>query len=197
MTAAAWTREGWVVSPQFPHLGGVPDFCALAEPQFVYFVPQTQGMGVVATSGSGGYYYTTLCKGYVVDIKMATYSNTDPVEGVPTNPAGALIIATEPYDLPSSQDFGGMIPVVDEDCGRLKWWARYYLKRHNEDHFTQVGDFKATPNWDSNVCHVNPDGGHTAVVSEAGWDTYRVAVAVVLRTSAQEVAVKFVPAPPL
>jgi hypothetical protein len=185
------------VSPLFPHLVPLPDFCASVEPNFTYYVPQTQGMGVVATSGSGGYYYTGLCKAYVADIKMATYSNTDPVDGVPTNPNGDLIIATQLYDLPSSQEFGGMLPIVEEDCGRLKWAARYYLRRHNEDHFTKIADFHATTHWDGYVCQVGVDQGFTAVVSQSGWDTYRVAVAVVLRTSAQEVAVRFNAAPPL
>lgn len=173
------------------------DYCASAEPQAAYPVPATQSPGLIATSGSGGYYYTTLCRGFVVDIKMATYSNTNPVNGVPTNPTGALLISAAPYDLPSSQAFGGSVPIVEEDCGRLKWWARYYLKRHDEDHFTKLTDFKTTTNWQSNSCHlVAPLGSITANVSEAGWDTYRVAARAILRSSAQEVAVLFTQPPP-
>jgi hypothetical protein len=180
------------VTIQLPHF----DLCAIAPSAFTYWVPQTQGAGMVATSGSGGYYYTSLCKAFVVDIKMATYSATDPVDGLPTNPSGELIIATEPYDLPSSQAFGGTTPIVGEDCGRLKYSARYYRRLDNEDHLTHLADFKATTNWDSPVCDVTVDGGVHAYASQDGWDTYRVAVAVVLRSSAQEVAVTFIEAPP-
>jgi hypothetical protein len=189
-------RGGRGVGIELPHLQ-VIDFCALADPNPVAWVAPSPAFGVVATSGNGGYYYTTLCKAWVADIKMATYSNTQPVNGIPTNPNGDLIIGTTPYDLPSSQSFGGSIPTVEEDCGRLKWWARYYRKRHNEDHFTKIGDFKATTSWQPNVCQMTFDGGITAHRSEEGWDTYRVAVGVMLRTSAQEVAVQFLQAPPL
>jgi len=143
------------VTIQLPYL----DLCAIAPSAFTYWVPQTQGAGMVATSGSGGYYYTSLCKAFVVDIKMATYSATDPVDGRPTNPSGELIIATEPFDLPSSQALGGTTPIVGEDCGRLKHSARYYRRLHNEDHFTHLADFKAATNWDSPVCDVTVDGG--------------------------------------
>jgi hypothetical protein len=173
-----------------------PDFCAFADLHPVAWVSPTPSFGLVATSGSGGYYYTTLCKAWVADIMMATYSNTQPFNGVPTNPDGDLIIATEPYDLPSSASFGGSVPIVEEDCGRLKWWARYYRKRHNEDHFTKIGDFKATPSWQSGSCQFGFDGGVHAHRSEEGWDAYRVAVGVMLRSSAQEVAVVFKQAEP-
>src|SRR5262249_41223682 len=134
------------------------------------------------------------------DIKMATYSNTDPYKEGLANPTGALYIAAGPYDLPSSATFGGNIPTVEEDCKRLKVWARYYLKRSNEDHFTKTGQFHTTTNWQAgtNFCAVQFEGIHgiTAFKSQAGWDTYRVAVGTLLRSSAQEVAVNLIATPP-
>jgi hypothetical protein len=186
------------VTTQIP-ITHLPDFCAIADPHATYPVPATQGLPyMVATSGSGSYYYTTLCKAYVVDIKMATYSNTDPVQGVPQNPTGALSIGAGAYDLPSSQEFGGFRPIVQEDCNRLKVWARFYLKRHNEDHFTKLDEFHTTTSWDPSTLFCKIDGAKSiaAHVSEVGWDTYRVAVYVILRTSAQEVAVTLQSLPP-
>ena len=180
-------------------LGHLPDFCASADAQATYLVPATQGLPyLVATSGSGSYYYTTLCKAYVVDVKMATYSNTDPINGVPTNPTGSLLIGAGAYDLPSSEGFGGDRPIVQEDCNRFKCWVRYYLKHHNEDHFAKISEFHTTTSWKANPPFCTMEGAKviTAQVSKEGWDTYRVAVAVILRSSAQEVAVTFASAPP-
>jgi len=175
------------------------DFCAVADAPAVYPVPATQGLPyLVATSGSGSYYYTTLCRAFVVDVRMATYSNTDPVKGVPTNPGGILGIIGGAYDLPSSAEFGGVTPIVQEDCNRLKVWVRYYLKRHNEDHFTKIGEHHTTTNWNASASYCKVDGitSITAKASTEGWDTYRVAVGVILRTSAQEVGVSLLSTPP-
>ncbi len=177
----------------------LPDFCATADAQATYWVPATQGLPhLVATSGSGSYYYTSLCKAYVVDVKMATYSNTDPINGVPTNPTGRLLIGAGAYDLPSSAGFGGDRPIVQEDCNRLKIWARFYLKRHNEDHFTELDEFHTTTSWkaDPPFCMMQGAKEISAQVSQDGWDTYRVAIGTILRTSAQEVAVTLATTPP-
>lgn len=175
------------------------DPCILSKPDQIYYVPLTAPLPKEFHSGSGEYYYVKVCGHFVVDIYMATYSATGPiVDGVKMGPGKVRILAT-PYDLPSSSSFGGYIPVVQEDCNRLMYSVRFYRKLADQSSFDLMKTSKQTGVWFSGKCDfpISIKGKNyiDASVSQGGWDIYRVAVQVHLRSSAQEVSVSIVPTP--
>jgi hypothetical protein len=126
---------------------------------------------------------------------MATYSATWSTPDAPPQPGEVLIFA-DAYDLPSSAAFGGTMPTTKEDCDRLILYIGLYKKLASDAQFTKLVELKRTRSWASGQCGGSSDPVALAVKSKTGWDTYRVAVACVLRSSAQEVQVYLDQVPP-
>lgn len=172
----------------------IPDACKTANPHQTYYVPNHFG-SVDLPSGNGGYHYradqNNGCDRWVVDIKMATYSNMNS----PYRAPGRVVLSAGPYDLPGSEDFGDTIPITQENCERLTQNTTIYRKLSGETEFTKVASKSSKGQWVGGHCTGVGSGLFDAPASNSGWDTYRVAVKVKERSSAQEVSV-FVDQPP-
>jgi hypothetical protein len=176
------------------------DPCAVAEPHYIFFVPKLFGSETF-TSGSGAYYYEAyknhFCSRFIVDVMMATYSNTGPDTGGEVPPSSGVVISGNAYDLPSSDGFGGVVPITEEDCKRFTLNVGFYRKLANETEFTKLSDHSNKSTWESGYCSGPTVETMSAPTSMSGWDTYRAAVSCVLRTTAQEVQVNINQPPPL
>jgi hypothetical protein len=157
------------------------DGCVSAQPDAIVYVLGGFA-GADSKSGSGSYFYRTSgsllvtpCNYWVTDVKMATYSPSVSLSGAA-------------WDLPSSASFGGATPGTAEDCNRFTLAVRYYRKLASESAFTSVGAGTAKGQWAGSCTLVwNGPSSYQAAPSQSGWDTYRVAVRVKLRSSGQEV----------
>ena len=156
------------------------DGCVSAQPDAIVYV-LADFAGADSKSGSGAYFYRTSgslfvapCNYWVTDVKMATYSPS-------------VILSGEAWDLPSSASFGGTTPGTAEDCNRFTLAVRYYRKLASESGFTSLGSGTAKGQWTGSCTLVwTGSTSYQAAPSQSGWDTYRVAVRVKLRSSGQE-----------
>lgn len=177
---------------------GTVDSCKTANADKTLHVPITFGMNTIS-SGSGFYGYRSPGCGYwVADIKMATYSHSWTPDG--KNPQ-EVIVTGGYYDLPSSVWKGSLTEINNqEDCQRYIEYVRFYRKLSTESAFTFLGHAIYKGQWQSGDCNLYKSSGTmgsvTAEPSKSGWDTYRVAVAVKLRSSWQEAGVFFAGPPP-
>jgi hypothetical protein len=180
------TTIDYIPPPSGPAV--IADPCKAANPHRVFFVPNHFGSAEFP-SGSGGYYYlkdqNNGCDRWVVDIKMATYSNMNS----PYMSPGKVMLSAIPYDLPGSEDFEGYTPITEEDCERLTQSTTVYRKLAGETEFTKVDNTSVKGNWVGGSCTAVGYGLYPAPASTTGWDTYRVAVKLKERSSAQEVTV--------
>lgn len=166
------------------------DFCLGADADEILYVPMNWS-GDILTSGSGFYGYR-LCNFWLQDVKMAPYS------ACPSNLCQTLHPNMAAFDLPSSgkANVFAALPQNADDCGRYEIWTRTYKRLATAADFTLISmsDYKTT--WNGFSCSLSaipvlaqgtpPDVKQAAT----GWDTYRFAVSVKLRTSFQEAAVK-------
>jgi hypothetical protein len=151
------------------------DFCGTVEPNQVFYVGSNSGT-LASPSLSGAYGYAVPCGRWIVDYKVATYSPTWEIYG-------------EPWDLPSSSAAKGTMPSTAHDCGRLSIYVTFYRKKSNETAFTKLGGARLGGYWNGTCSRTLLSGSMTAALappSQAGWDTYRIAVATRLRSSWQE-----------
>jgi len=186
-----------------PSVGGIDsklpyglDFCESVEFDEYYLVPEyfydTQEKPYIIASAGAEYYYRcapATCRWFVVDIGMASYSNTN---GNPDE-LGQLYIDAGAFDLPSSGAFGLRDPSTVEDCGRLEIWVRYYRRLWNESIFTLQGSMKTTGDWSVSTCKRESKGSSLFPIyvfrSPSGVDRHRIVVRVKLRNSGQEAGV--------
>lgn len=193
---AAGPVGGVILPPPGPYDPTPPisDPCRNADPHRIFYVPDHFG-SVEFPSGSGGYHYlkdqNKGCDRWVVDIKMATYSNMNS----PYMSPGTVIIGAIPYDLPGSKSFGGITPVTQEDCERLTLSTTIYQKLSGETEFTRIHTTTSKGQWQFGQCRGVASGQFDVRASKSGWDTYRVATKLKERSSAQEVSV-FIDQPP-
>lgn len=180
---------------------GYVDPCKAQAADDTLWVPlQFNTAATILSSESGAYAYgDRACKYYIADVKMATYSHSYNLDGswIPQ----PMLYHGGPYDLPSSSDFGGVIPTVQEDCVRLTVHSRVYTKFDGETSFTLQGTRTQIGMWSSGQCFLatqSASGQFPPMMnpSNSGWDTYRVAVRAKLRSTYQEVAVTFSEPPP-
>jgi hypothetical protein len=183
----------------------LPDACAASNADSIFYVP-SQFTSTDSQSGSGEYFYkpggtilAPVCHYWIADVKLASYSNTNgQAQGLPVKISG------EAYDLPSSTASPWTVPGNAVDCNRFTLWERFYRKLSSETSFTLLGTGTFTGLWTINGCVLTPAAGSIssvdAVQPASGWNTYRIAVAVKLRSSGQEVHALFVgkqPSPPI
>lgn len=180
--------------PVVRQIGPAVDACTSASPDVVFYVPMKFSGEATFASAGAAYYYRSGCKRFIVDILMAGYSHQNPNSQGQWEGPGLLWVSAGPYDLPSSEYYGGSSPAVKEDCTRLSYSVRYYRKRSTESAFTLLGTRVTKDGVWNGTCNPNTtttgtpplDFEHT---SGGGWDTLRVAVQVMLRSSAQEAGV--------
>jgi hypothetical protein len=144
-------------------------------------------------SAHGGYAYDDKgCGRYVVDVKVG--SN---MAGIP------LELTTSAHDLPGSSAAGGTMPANAYDCGQYRRHETYW-HRKGEGAWTVLGTASYKGVWSYGVCASQRYSGTVyglfgfGPTPGAGWDTYRVAVQVKARATAQQVKVtlgKFVEPP--
>ena len=133
-------------------------------------------------SAHGGYYYDG-CGRYVVDVKVGSNMINTPLE-----------LYTAAHDLPSSSASGGEMPGNALDCGKYRRYETFW-HRKGEGAWTKKGYANYKGVWNGSGCNQQRTSGDTYGLVEvgptpgAGWDTYRVAVAVKLRASAQQAKV--------
>lgn len=174
----------------------VPDPCGSAAlvPDVTYFVPQDldapESDPVILPSGGAKYYYRgtpfATCNSWVVDFKMATYSNT---EGDPAN-LGRTVLDGQAYDLPSSGVIGGVVPNNQIDCERYRVDTTYFFKGHQDTEFTRKGTNTRQGVW-TTQCNFVETGitmPFEVLKSLSGFDVHRLAIRVKLRSSGQEAA---------
>ena len=171
--------------------------CAGAQADFEYFIPENFSEHAVP-SGSGRYGYRQRCPFWVVDFSMNSKSNSYlPPEGRVREPT---LFFGLPHDLPSSNSAGGRIPIVKEDCERLRLEYIIYSKFKHEANFVLKKHITANAGW-SGTCNLSintalPQYHFMTRAPEANVLVIRVAARVKLRTSWQEVAAMAVDAPP-
>jgi hypothetical protein len=98
------------------------------------------------------------------------------------------------YDLPSSADFGGTLPVMKYDCGAYKLQVRLYKKLWGDTGFKYVDRGTWEGLWKGNQCEekrIEGTLGRSVGFYDppVGIDVYRFAVIVIQRGSAQEAQV--------
>ena len=163
-----------------------------------YFIPENFSEHAVP-SGSGRYGYRQRCPFWVVDFSMNSKSNSY------LNPEGTRVRERTlffglPHDLPSSNSAGGRIPIVKEDCERLRLEYIIYSKFKHESNFVLKKHITANASW-SGTCNLSintalPEYNFMTRAPEANVLVIRVATRVKLRTSWQEVAAIAEDAPP-
>jgi hypothetical protein len=167
--------------------------CAQANADAAYFIPENLTEHRVP-SGSGGYGYRQGCPFWVVDFSMNSKANS-------YIPFGSTVRVREPtlfygaiYDLPSSRSAGGTIPIVKEDCERLRLEYIIYSKFKHEPNFVLKKHITTNAVWSGdNTCKLPintalPEYHFKTSAPEANVLVIRVAARVKLRTSWQEVA---------
>ena len=169
--------------------------CAKVAPDAEYFVPEKIVQHTVP-SGSGAYGYRTGCPLWVVDFSLNSKSNTELLPNGDRFHEKAAFFAVA-HDLPSSSSAGGEIPIVKEDCERLRVEHFIYKKFKHEPTFLfqkyllRKGEWIASPK----TCRLTkdpytPPDSFTAEAPNANVLVIRVAVRVKLRTSWQEAAAR-------
>ncbi len=169
-------------------VGPLYDFCANAPADVVRHVGNGYDTPLAAlpyraVSGSGGYGYSLDdgCGSFIVDAKLA--------QATPK-----LELSAGAYDLPSAAAAGGVKPANAEDCGRYSHSVRYYHRKGDAGGFTFLGSATVKGNWTAGSCQLYVSSGTmerllASPTAGAGWDYYRTAVRVKLRSSYQEAAV--------
>lgn len=167
------------------------DFCATQSPDSVLYVPTTFAVPHRDVSATGFYGYARLCPKWILDIKLANYSNAafNPTTGVYT--PRPLAVTAGAFDLPSSSTAGGNMATTAEDCGRHVETMSIYLQDYNQSAFTFVGSTTRTGTWTAGACTLS--GPPSPVLQQppanTGWRTYRIVSSTKLRTSYQETSV--------
>jgi hypothetical protein len=180
------------------------DPVVFASPHEVFWVPATFGEGgPPAFVSDGSSYYCQSPRRFIVDIKMATYSNTDPIGGDPNWPTGAMNVWGGSWDVPGSWYVGGLPPVpqvaLEDDVDRFELFWSVYLKHGDGPMTVKAKDHLTGGEW-----HGEEDppfgwlraGIQQVKKSDEGWDTWRFAVACLMRGVPQRVAVGFAGLPP-
>jgi hypothetical protein len=172
--------------------------CAGVAPDAEYFIPENFTRHDVP-SGSGRYGYRQRCPFWVVDFSMNSKANSY------LTPEGSRVRERTlffglPHDLPSSSSAAGWIPIVKEDCERLRLEYIIYSKFKHESNFVLKRHITATASW-SGTCNLSistalPQYHFMTRAPEANVLVIRVATRVKLRTSWQEVAAIAEDAPP-
>lgn len=175
----------------------------IASPHHIFYVPASFGEGGPPLFVSeDSKYYCSSPRRFIVDVKMATYSNTDPIEGTPTWPTGKMRLWAIPWDVPGSWNAGGEPPVprfaLQDDINRYELWVSFYRKLGDGPMENKAAHHLTGGSWFGG----KPPSGVPKTqefhiqASQAGWDTYRVAVACLMRGVPQQVAVGFTFYPP-
>lgn len=174
------------------------NFCKIQSQDSTLYVPKIFNLGTRIPSGSGWYAYgKRLCPYFIVDLKVATYSNSYLDQNDEWVPEGFYVVAS-PYDLPSSAG-KGLIPTTEEDCKRFSVSTTFYTKKQGETEFKLGPAYKSVGSWSaSGKCTLEPSGKHQLGVEPSGhgWDTYRIVTGTKLRSTYQEVEIYFLPTDP-
>src|SRR5215470_6993788 len=104
---------------------------------------------------------TYFCKApyrFIVDIKMATYSNTDPIlsngQPIPSHPTGKVFVCAVPWDVPGSYLLGGEwrhpLLALKEDSDRYKFIWNVHLK-HGDGEFVELVNVVGSSIWTTNA----------------------------------------------
>jgi hypothetical protein len=167
--------------------------CARADADAEYFIPESLSEHRVP-SGSGGYGYRQGCPFWVVDFSMNSKANSYIPFGSTARVREKTLFYGVIYDLPSSNSAGGSIPIVKQDCERLRLEYIVYSKFKHEPNFVLKRHITANTVWSGdNTCKLPintalPEYSFKTTAPEANVLVIRVATRVKLRTSWQEVA---------
>ncbi|MCY1018244.1 hypothetical protein [Pyxidicoccus sp. MSG2] len=138
-------------------------------------------------SGDASYYYEG-CGRWVVDLYVGDTR---------ASPYNYELGATgSAHDLPSSSQLGGVLPNNAIDCAAYRLYLSFYRKNASNTWDT-LGSSSQQGVWSSatNKCNLQVYSGSMTSLSGvqntdgSGWDIYRVAVGVKLRSSGQEAKV--------
>jgi len=188
--ALAQVADGIEIDPTIPFPPIV--LCTSVDPHAVlyigngYAIPFTS-LPYTSKSGSGAYYYQG-CGRYVVDLYIG--------DTQPPLPSPSYVLETwgGAHNLPSSSSLGGELPNNALDCGEYRQWQTFY-KKNATGGWDTLGSSGQKGVWLNNKCELQTySGSMTALhyiqnTDDNGWDIYRVAVAVKLRSSGQEAKV--------
>ena len=171
--------------------------CITGEPDQVFAVPAnfSQINLYRLNSLDGGYYHKSgQCDCFVGEVWMYFNSNKQPY---PNGNAESVRVEGKGFDTPSSSGFGEVAPTVQEDCLRYYRATRMWEKKEGSDSWVQLGKQINTGSWVGGSCDI----GSPMAVTHAPSSTnqarrLRVAVKLLLRETAQKVAVETMQLPP-
>ncbi len=193
------------------------DPCGNGYPDAVFEIPEHKDFpasnSIIRISSQDTYWYGLYhqhhkgCERHVVDIKFNDRSNIDCLPQGPCSYAPVLLSA-DAYNLPSSNGWhhDGTIPGNPRDCNAYEMQIRFYEKLAGAAYFSFLEEKVFETVWDqeSETCFVQPlPGDEASGILESGagrsaeWDTYRVAVKVLLRGLPQQARVIATPRVPL
>ena len=190
---------GWTASD--PCAVGFPD-AVFEVPEYLDFPPSNS---IIRVSTQDTYWYNLYqthplgCNRYIVDIKFNNQSNID-CTGSPPCRYPDVLLSADSYNLPSSDGWhhDGTIPNTSRDCNAYNMHVRFYEKLAAEESFTFMEEkvFHAVWNENTQACDITPTPGHgeSGIIKSGkgrseNWDTYRVAVKVLLRGLPQQARV--------
>jgi hypothetical protein len=193
---------GWIVAgigTSKPSVAEIAvDFCRIQARDAPYQVPVAgNALGQSVNSGNGFYGYGRTCPYFIIDIEMTPKSHCFQDPKTAQWKCFPILVSLGAYDLPSSQSFGGTIPVVQEDCQRWTTLRRFYTPAG-----TVAGSYDSAGNWSSGGCvDYQKSATGAAYPFELNapvtcCETHRFLVSTKLRTSYQEVFVTFSEKPP-
>jgi len=182
---------------------------ALAKADEIYPVPQMfdeKNNPPIFNSKTSAYFYKPPYR-FIVDVKMATWSNTDPVlsdgKWVLSWPGGKMAVEGIPWDVPGSYPPAtrGANLVLQDDSDSYRLIYSIHLK-HGDGLFVEISSGTMTSTWSAGLqppYGTGVPGFCSTPVQDAaeGWDTYRIALACIMRGVPQQVAVTFHDLPPL
>jgi hypothetical protein len=161
----------------------LPD-CSTADPHKILYVgtgysTPPSDLPVSVHSTNAAYYYSG-CGRFVVDMYVGS------------SPAGMdLEMLPAAHDLPSSAQVGGELPANPLDCAYYRKYQTIWHKKGNGA-WTKIGYANQKGVWSATYgCQAITYAGdydafmNLSATAGAGWDVYRVAASVKLRTSGQ------------
>ncbi|MCE9670844.1 hypothetical protein LY474_23840 [Myxococcus stipitatus] len=185
--ALAQVTDGIEIDPTIP----LPPIvlCTSVDPHATVYVGNgynvpLDSLPYASKSGSGAYFYEG-CGRYVVDLYIG---DTHPAANYVLSAYGAA------HNLPSSSTLTGELPNNALDCGEYRQWQTFYRK-NTLGNWETLGSATQKGAWVGNKCELQLVSGSLPALTGitntdgSGWDVYRVAVAVKLRSSGQEAKV--------
>ena len=181
---------------QAPRNFAATDACLTANAHKMYGVPPGFGKTIRLTSGSGAYHYLKKgnCDRFIADVFVGPIVNSNA-----PGSSDRIDIEADGFDVPSSAYFGAEIPTTETDCSRFVHDTSYYRRSFYSTSFQWLGSKLTLGTWDvdTETCELESglkgsDLYDTRIFNNQNW-VYRVTTKLILRSSAQEVAVRISP----